>query len=287
MTELNTESTGYIDPMESPAAANAAIDAMLKSGSRSTPIVDAPPSDVVMLPGGLVDDDGRVIRDVEVTELTGAHEEKLAKAKRAENVSRFVVTLLECGVVRIGDSKPTPKLLRSLLIGDRDAIILGIRRATYGDDLDLKDFVCPHCEQPTPLEITLDDIPTRTLDDPKLDMTFTVELSKGRKASVRLANGGDQEEILANLNLSLPEQNSLLLSRCVLSVIDSNGMEHPVVGRPALVRDGLNIPDRAKIIAELNDRQPGPRYDEVSFVHDGCGKEVLVPLGVGDLFLGV
>jgi hypothetical protein len=46
----------------------------------------------------------------------------------------------------------------------------------------------------------------------------------------------------------------------------------------------MNIPDRRKIIEAINDRQPGPRYNVISFVHEECQKEVKLALSMVDLF---
>ena len=98
------------------------------------PDPEIPPNDLVDLPGGIIRAD--VIRTAVVRELTGKDEEALARASQSLNPFHFVNTLLECGVVRFGqeDESETRQLLKEALIGDRDALILGIRRATYGDN---------------------------------------------------------------------------------------------------------------------------------------------------------
>lgn len=277
------ETDGFIDPTINPEKANATINRIMSSSTEDV-LVEPPPESVLTLPGGLVTAEGKVVKDVEVCELNGAHEERIAKAKQSGNLARFISVLLECGVVSVGGEKPTQKMLKQMFVGDRDFIIMGIREATYGDEVELGSLECPHCGEETEFSVTLDEVPIRKLEDPLMDSVFTVNLRKGRKANIRLATGDDQEELLANMNFSPAEQNSLLLSRTVISITDSNGQERPVAGFPSLVREGLSVPDRAKLVKEVKLRQPGPRFDEVSCLHETCGKKVMLPIGIGELF---
>jgi hypothetical protein len=83
----------------------------------------------------------------------------------------------------LGEHHPNSDLLKTLLIGDREAIILGIRRATYGDDDgDGRRAVPALWATYVDLNVTLDDIPEKRLDDPIGDVTFFVDLWKGGKS---------------------------------------------------------------------------------------------------------
>lgn len=273
---------GFANPLDDPNGANAAIASAMAS-SAATPEIDLPADGIVDLPGGLVTATGKVVREAEVQELTGAHEEALAKARASGNPARTMTALLDSGVVSIGDEPASRAVMSRLLVGDRDALVLGIRVATYGDEIELPTITCPHCGEELDVKLTTEDIPVVKLDDPAADVRFTVDLRKGRKAHVRLAVGADQEALLENPKLSVAEMNTLLLSRVVLAIEDSNGDQLPVAGHIEASR-GLSIPDRSKILRALADKQPGPKFDQVKFMHDSCQKEVTLPLGVGDLF---
>jgi hypothetical protein len=266
------------------AKALAVADAITQSEDTSFSEIADPPGGHVRLPGGLVlgvslDD---AVYDVEVRELTGEHEEIISRARRIPSPARFVSALLECGVVSIGGEPAKKSDIKRLLIGDRDTLLLEIRRATYGDELEFERVVCPGCAEMLDITITLDEVPIQKLPESK-DRQFTVKLRKGGEAVVRLPNGEDQEAILEDIELTDAERNSILLRRCVLQIIDSEGKTHQVAPRPSLVNN-LGLVDRRKILNEITKRQPGPRYDEVSFTHEACGKEVPLPLGLGDLF---
>jgi hypothetical protein len=269
----------YTPGTTDPATLNAKAEEALAKAHSPVPDPPAPLSDLVELPGGLVHD-GTVIRTVIVRELTGEHEELLAKSSQARNATHFLSVLMECGVARVGDTEPkeTRKLLKRLLLGDRDQVILGIRKATYGEKVDLPFWRCPECGELSDISFSLDDdVKTHTLD-PVTGAEFEVPLRHDATARVRLATGEDQLAVWEPPNLTLAERNTLLLDRCVLSVKGPDGASSGKGAR------GMGMADRRAILTELTERQPGPRLDEVKILHDLCGKETPLGIGVGDLF---
>jgi hypothetical protein len=279
---------GFVDPLQDVDGANAQIAALLTADSTVTlPVITPPVDGFVRLPGGLVQNrypepPVLIASEATVRELNGADEEAIYKVRR--NPLRLLTTILTCGTEMLGDHHPNASLLKDLLIGDREALILGIRRATYGDEIELGGFTCPGCGETLDLKITLDDIPIKTLGDPINGTKFNVNLWKGGYAKVRLPNGHDQEAVAqAGETATDSEINSVMLSRCVQSTVSADGEEHVVAGNVAAV-NALGLKDRKAILTEINARQPGPRYDEVKFTHDSCGKESPLLLTVGDLF---
>jgi hypothetical protein len=273
------------EALANPEETNAQIDALINVDPEK-PVIPAPPSDVVVLPGGLVRH-GDVIRTVRVQELNGHHEEALTRALQPApgasqtNWSNFLTVLLECGTVQIGDLDETPsEVLKDLLLGDRDAIILGIRRATYGDEIDLSGWQCPFCQGSTDLALSLtNDVETVKLDDPRTETTFDVKLRRGRSATARLATGRDLAAMYERDGLTAAERESIQLK-----LTEADGTEIRVQGRANTIVMDLSIPDRKAIIRELEKRQPGPRYNGVKFTHQDCQKEVPLTIGLGDLF---
>jgi hypothetical protein len=286
-TDLNTE--GYTNPLSNPGAANAQIAALLADAGApvAKPEIALPAGGNFSLPGGYVlgSDYASVRYDAEVRELTGADEEALTKARQA-GIGKYISTLLSAGAVSVGNESASPLLLSNLLLGDRDMLLMEIRRATYGDEIVWDQYSCPWCGEEFRLSVTLDEIPVRRLDNPA-DRIFEVELRKGRKAHVRLPVGSDQEAILAVADrLSEPEQNTLLLSRVLISVVEADGTENAVTGNPDFAR-ALGVVDRKSILDAIENKQPGPQYNGVKFTHDSCGKEVPVFIQAGDLFQGL
>jgi hypothetical protein len=286
-TDLNTE--GYTNPLANPSASNAAIAAILNDngGQVAKPEITLPAGGNFSLPGGYVlgGDYASVRYDADVRELTGADEEAMTKA-RSGGLGKYIATLLSAGTVSVGGEQASTTLLSNLLLGDRDMLLMEIRRATYGDEIVWDRYSCPFCGEEFRLSVTLDEIPIRRLEDPSARI-FEVALRKNRKAFVRLPVGSDQEALLAVADrLSDSEQNTLLLSRVLISVVEADGTENAVSGNPEFARS-LGIADRQTILDTIEKKQPGPQYNDVKFLHDSCGKEVPLYISAGDLFQGL
>jgi hypothetical protein len=270
---------------------NEAIQKVLDSVGGDWPSPEGLESDLVTLPGGLKLSDGTLITTAQVRELTGADEEAIARASISMNPFHFINTLLERGVVQVGDQpkKKTRELLKRLLVGDRDALIMGIRNATYGDEIEVTnlngdDWICPECETSSQLTIQLEDIPVREHQGAPGEHEFEVELRKGRVAKLSLATGADQLAVFENIKLNLKERDTILLARTLISIKEANGQVNGTAGFAQGVASSMNMVDRAKILKELLSRQPGPQFSDIKFTHDVCNKEVTVAVGIGDMF---
>jgi hypothetical protein len=180
------------------------------------------------------------------------------------------------GLVSIGDSPAYSEDLDTMLSGDRDAVILGIRCATFGTDL-IYSATCPKCLEEH--EVTIDlvkDIKTRTLNDPVIDRTFTVPTKHG-EAIVTLPNGITNKKLLDADEKTTAELMTIVLSGCIVSIS----------GTPSLgVQTALNlgILDRETIVSEIYKRTPGPRLGEVKKACKACGNEIPLPLSLASLF---
>ncbi|TKK84696.1 hypothetical protein FDA94_29215 [Herbidospora galbida] len=244
------------------------------------PVMQAPPADVVTLPCGLMVPGEAVITTAQVRELTGLAEEAIARAATSSGRGeRALAALLEHGVVKLGRLEATDKLLNQLTIGDRDCLVLEIRRMTYGDTIEYERWVCPECQGEFELSVSLDDIPVVTSDEPGKN-TLTVPLRKGRTATVRMATGADQDAISQTKAKTGAEIDTELLMRTVMSVTDVNGNEHSTVGNRQAVREQMSMADRASILKAIRKQRPGPRLDEVKVTCPDCGesKEITVTL---------
>ncbi len=243
------------------------------------PEIGSFPDTYVFLPAGLVTAKG-VDREAEVQELTGEHEEALAKARAGNNPAKFLNTLLQSGVVSIGGKPVTNNMLSSLIQGDLDALLLGIRRATFGEEFEVFDVPCISCEKSNDLKLDLSKIPVKELEDPSV-REFEVDLRRDRKARVKFPTGDVQNEIFKK-QMTVPEMNSITLAECVLGFTTAGGNYKPSNGLSDIKK--LGIVDRRTIQDFIYTNQPGPRYDEVTASCGTCGSEVLVPLSVGILF---
>lgn len=266
-----------------PAQTNADITSVLAQAGMAPPSPPPLPGDTVTLPGGLVRD-GRVRRQAVIRELTGADEEALSRAWQSGSLFRFMDVLIECGTVMIGDLPATPEVLKGLLLGDRDELALAVRAATYGDEMSIDGWQCPACGGLSDISFSLSqDVERARLDDPAAGVTFEVPLRKGGTALARLATGADQEDVYSDETWTPAQRNTRLLSRCVLALTSEQGAKTSVAAFPSAARD-LASADRHAILRQLGERQPGPRYNKISFTHDGCKNEVTLALGITDLF---
>lgn len=264
---------------EDPDALNAAASAALAvAEAEPEPEVDTSgetlPETSVHLAGGYLDPNTFNIEyDVEVRELNGADEEAISRSK---DIGRALQTILERGTVTVGGEKSTRTVLDMMLMGDRDQVLLSIRRATYGDGQDLH-VTCNACDAEQKIEISLStDVEIRALDAPE-DRNFTVTGRVG-EIEVSLPDGKTQRELLnAMLEKSASEMNSILLGGCIQAI---NGT--PSAGVKTAL--SLGIRDRELLSEEIAKRNPGPRLSEVKKNCPNCGEEMTLALSMAALF---
>lgn len=279
----NIDNAEWETPTGSPDE-TAAIGAISLDEAGPKPEIASPPSGFVTLPGVWVDSNGLAQRNAQVQELTGEHEEIISRAQMSGSIVKFMDAIVSCGTVSVGNT-PAKGILPELLTADQDFLLMEIRRMTYGPDMEFKELTCPWCKKNYDLSISIDDIPVTTLDNPD-DAVFDVALRNGKTATVRMVTGADRVAITADDNLTLAERNTLLMSRCVLSLVDAKGERTPVAGQADTMRK-MSLADRKSIMDELAKRQVGPHFEDTSFTHDECGKEVPFPIGIGELFPGM
>ena len=227
----------------------------------------------VELPGGFLKDDGALVKYATVRELTGRDEEAIA---RLSNRNQMLNLILERGLEKLGEAEPSSFDLDSMLAGDRDAIILAIRKVTFGPTVESV-VTCPKCLERSDVSIDLDkDIEIRELQDPLNDRTFEVDLRAG-KAKVTLPIGALQKQLADNSGKNSAELLSVFLGGCLVS-IDGE----PCIGTYSATN--LGILDRETLFNEIAKRNPGPRLEAVMKACAACGEEIYLPFSLADLF---
>lgn len=260
-------------------ATNALVASVLADSVGRGPAVPDPGDPHVALPGGLYWE-GELVTAGRVRELTGTDEETLAAV--TGSIARWMSALLELAVDRIGDEKPTPAMIRKLLIGDRDALLLGVRIATFGPLITLNGIVCPHCDAAMDATVDLTTVDQVVLDNPQPRHEYEVPLRRGGVATVRLPNGEAQELIFGEDSGNSAQRNTKLLGHCLVGVTDPEG--NSVDKRGDALAQSLGMADRQTVLRYLADNQPGPKLDDIRFVHEACGEEVRLPLTLPELF---
>lgn len=266
--------TNKISAAANPALANDLLNKALNTEPEEvTPEIVSPSDTTVTLPGGYVNAAGEVIRTVEVRELNGKDEEAISKTN---NLGKALMTILQRGTVKIGTEVAEEKILDALLIGDRDAILLGIVKATFGEKVEIPSY-CAGCNDYKQVLINIDeDIKVKALADPINDRVFTV---KGKEVEyvIQLPTGLVQKQMIENMDKTSAELSTIILEGSVLKI-----GETPMYSKTQV--QALSVTDRRKIIEELNNRAPGPQFDDVTVKCPNCEGEVTVPINLGTLF---
>ena len=284
--DLMPVGTPVVGPPEGigPAKTTAQVEQeMSKVAGMPEPELGEAPSGLVHLPGGWLRSDGELVRTAFVRELNGFDEERLSRLDRIENPATYITEMLVLGVEDLGGEKPTKDDIRSLLLGDRDALWLGIRIATYGPDVEYK-LVCTECDtddKPTESMVTIDlteDVPVKELEDPQKQV-YEVELRHG-VAKVKLLDGYAQEKFSVNLGKKTQaEINTIMLAN---SVTEINGIS--TRGKEDAVR-ALSSQDRGTIMDFIVETQPGPELGSEIEVHCAkCDAEYPIILAPASLF---
>lgn len=272
--------TQTLNAAENPALANKIAQEITKVqveetvGSVPTITIPSLPDTNIELPGGFYDPlDYQLVTTAEVRELTGADEEAIVKITEP---GKALMTILEKATVSLGGKPADKETLSMLLAGDREALLLAIRRVTFGNEVELE-AVCSRCPELQTFVVDLEkDVEMKTLEDRINDRRFILKLKVGQ-VKVALPTGDTQNKLVNASNKNTAELDTLLLSNCVLEINDV-----PVLGQ-AQIRN-LGIKDRRTILEEIAKRNPGPLLSEVKKACKTCGQEVELPLTLADLF---
>lgn len=233
----------------------------------------APASNEVNLITGFINKAGETVKVAEVKELNGSDEEAIAKAGSS---GKALNVILQRGLVSLGDTPATKEDLDSLVAGDRDAILLGIRRVTFGETVSLN-VTCGACSDTKDISVNLiDDVPIKEFDE-ATGRTWSVELKDGTFAVLTLPTGALQRKIMENLDKTGPEINTIVIAGCLLSVNDK-----PSAGASTVLK--LGVLDRDTLLTSIMNNLPGPRLGEVKKVCEACGETMSIPLNLADLF---
>jgi hypothetical protein len=173
--------------------------------------------------------DGECYRDASLRPIDGSDEVFLLDMREALlPVQRTTALLARC-LTKLGPFNKAPlEMVRALSIGDRDALMLHLRRLTLGERLECI-LTCPEkdCEEKMDLNLNVGDL----ISPPYSQLQFWHKskiVSDGQSYEVRfrLPNGGDQE-VAALQVIRSPSPDTatdLLLSRCISRVRTDEGV---------------------------------------------------------------
>lgn len=271
MTTTDTQ----ISASNNPALANELAAKAMGNQEAEVPALKAdiklPPDTIVKLPAGILDPFDGVKNTAEVRELNGADEEAIS---RINDSGKALLSILDRAVLKIGEEPATKDLLDGLLAGDREVLLLAIRKATFGSDIQLGP-TCPNCGEDQIFNIDLDkDVEIKELKEE--DRYFSVTVKAG-KVDMTLPTGSAQKDLISATNKNVAELDSILLKHCITSI---NGSALVTMQQ---IRD-LSIKDRRELLKAISDRNPGPRLGDIKKTCSACSQEVLLPLSLAELF---
>lgn len=218
----------------------------------------------VSLPGGLATEDGRCLRRGRLRSLTGQEEDWLVRNSTAPTAVAVTKLLSMC--LESLDSQPvTAATAGQLLVGDRDFLMLQLRRLTLGDDF-LAVVACPSCGEKMDVGFPAGDVPVESPTE--ITGTFSLSLTApGRQRTVRfrLPTGADQEAILG---LQPDQAGSALLQRCI---VDDGGMRLDE--------------QEADLLAEAIERSAPKVELELDLRCPSCQERFVVPFDTTTFFL--
>lgn len=172
---------------------------------------------IFILPGGYVDDNGRVHREVHLTPLSGCDEEYLASLPTTTASANVITQLLARCVRRIGAlPRVDADVIRRMLVGDREYLILKLREISNGDKLHAI-FPCQFAECGKEMEVSLSLREIAVEERPVSGTEFTMQID-GKSVRFRLPCGGDQEQLAPYVDD--PACVGELLARCLPGIPD-------------------------------------------------------------------
>lgn len=240
------------------------------------------------LPGGYRDECGALHLEAELIPLGGREEELLAGREKMSGAA--LVTSVFCNCIRkIGGISPvTEEVARGLLVADRQFLLLGLRRATFGDKVQAS-VSCPwpDCGSRVDMDFSINDIPVK--ESANKGPVYTMELSqaaalqddhgiKRRKIFFRLPNGADQELLSQLVSENEARAFTALLGRCILGIGSPEKPDEKLIHKLSpLAR--MEIEKEMEAVAPKVELTLGAKCPE-------CGREFSIPFDIQDFFFG-
>lgn len=217
----------------------------------------------VALPRGVLDGDQRH-RTLMLRPLAGREEELLAGLPAGVSAAERVTVLLARCLERVGMVAPDVDDVRRLTTGDREALLLHLRRVTVGDRIDCV-VSCPHegCGEPVDVELSAGGLLLPPYDEVVewREETFR-DGDRPVPVRFRLPTGADQEAVAELARRDAPSAARRLLARCIEPARDGGD---PVA---ALGEEGM-----AALSARMADLDPQAEL-RLRMDCPACGSEI-------------
>lgn len=169
----------------------------------------------ITLPGGTWRNGARH-RDATLRPLDGRDELFLAEEVEGLSPARRTTALLTRCVERLGGEPASAESVRELAAGDREAILLHLRRATFGETVaSVLHCPRPECGEAMDLELRISDLLVEADEAVSPVHETTID---GMTVRFRLPNGADLEEAAALAAKDVQGAARHVLARCIQSI---------------------------------------------------------------------
>ena len=251
--------------------------------------VDLPVEEVVRveLPIGFLHE-GKLLTSAEIAPMTGRVRKVIARPEIRQNPARVIDTLLMECVRSVGNlGRPKKSLIEAMFLGDRDFLIMEIRRISLGKDVH-STLQCDACNEKLTMTIDLTrDVPVKKLKE----IEYAIEEGKivfilkdpilKINAKFCLPTGAHQNSV-ANLYKKNPiEANYALYQSCL---IEWNGTS--ISELPPNFFDGLPLPVIDFIDENFMATLPGPDM-RVPVNCSSCNNEMTITMESSDFLFRI
>jgi hypothetical protein len=169
--------------------------------------------------------------------VTGREEEFLLNEGRQMTAAARVTQLLALCLQRMGPIEPVgPEQVRRLNVGDREALLLHIRRLTLGERVCCL-VSCPNCGKKMDLDLKIEELLLSPYPHRKTIHAAEIADSENLyRVMFRVPNGEDQEAIAGSTPRAVDAAAELVLRRCIAQVDSMREENLPDLPR-VVVRD--------------------------------------------------
>lgn len=266
----------------------ATVDAESDSAGRDVsadPTTPTHPDGVVKeLPCGLVRD-GTLHRHAEFVPMAGIVRKTISRKDIREDFAKVVETVLRMCVKRVGPhSTSGDRTLRDLPMGDRDFLLMEIRRVSMGDTLRAL-VTCEACKQKIQVTFNLDEIGVVRLGAGDYEihdnrLCFRVRsVTPPVDALCRFPIGADQDGMIQAMDRNPTEAQYRLFAACL---VEWNGQKGPF---PPDFFDQKPVRVIDELTRQFVSRKPGPAFEQlVPCPGSGCGADIEFSFEGSDFF---
>jgi len=216
------------------------------------------------LPIGVHDDEGRLHRHGTLRKMTGRDEAILADPQNQRNGGKLVTELLASCVVSLGELDSVgPALVSDMYSADRNYLLLQLRGATFGHELQAT-YKCPSCGHSHETTEDLETLPVRRIGEDESAGEIRIRLEDGyidaqgvahHAMVMRLPTGADESAVAPQMRKNASLGKNALLARCMKSLGDVPQHRLNAIG-PKLLAE-LTMTDRRLIDRAMNSAAPG------------------------------